>query len=107
MGKAWDVAVMQVGAMKAADVANTVSACLVTKQYRVQCKMNAINIALWFSFVCVCGGDWLCYDRCTLTSVDRGGYQVTARRRCVGSNTLTLPYPGGFVHRSRPYSRLP
>ena len=44
--------------MKAADVANAVSACLVTKQYRVQCKMNAINIALWVSFmcVCVCGG---------------------------------------------------
>lgn len=40
--------------MKAADVANTVSACLVTKQHRVQCKMNAINIALWVSFVCVC-----------------------------------------------------
>ena len=95
--------------MTAADVANTVSACLVTKQYRVQCKMNAINIALWVSFVCVsvCGGDCLCYDTCTLTSVDRGGYQVTARRRCVGSNTLTLAYPGGFGYRYRPYSPLP
>lgn len=57
--------------------------------------------------VCVCGGDWLCYDTCTLTSVDLEGYQVTARRRCVGSNTLTFAYPGGFGYRSRPYSRLP
>lgn len=38
--------------------------------------------------VYVWGVDWLCYDTCTLTSVDRGGYEVTARRRCVGSNTL-------------------
>ena len=91
--------------MKAADVANTVSACLVTKQYRVQCKMNAINFALWVSFVCRRGGggDWLCYDTCTLTSVDRGRYQVTASRCCGGSNT-TLPYPGGFGYRPRPYS---
>jgi len=54
--------------------------------------------------VCVCVGDWLCYDTCTLTSVDRRGYQVTARRRCGGSNTLTLPYPGGFGYTSRLYS---
>jgi hypothetical protein len=52
MDKAWDVAVSRVEGTKETDVANTLSKCLVTEQYRVHCKMLAINTAMCVSFVC-------------------------------------------------------
>jgi hypothetical protein len=52
MGKAYDGADSRVEEIKETDIASALSKCLVTEQYRVHCKMRAVNSAVWVSFVC-------------------------------------------------------